>query len=66
MAEAGLGLSSKSSGKTGYSEKGGAESGALACDSGAFDPDLAVVVKAWPDLPESVRRDILAMVEGAR
>jgi hypothetical protein len=28
-------------------------------------PDLAAVVKAWPNLPEPIRRAILAMVEAA-
>ena len=29
------------------------------------DPDLAVVVEAWPTLPEAVRAGILAMVKAA-
>jgi hypothetical protein len=29
------------------------------------DPDLAVVVAAWPTLPETIRAGILAMVEAA-
>jgi hypothetical protein len=36
---------------------GSAESGAP-----ATDPDLAAVMAAWPDLPDPVRRGILAMV----
>ena len=28
-------------------------------------PDLAAVVKAWPDLPEAVRAGIVAMVKAA-
>jgi hypothetical protein len=30
------------------------------------DPALARIVKAWPTLPEAVRRGIVAMVEAAR
>ena len=29
------------------------------------DPDLARVVAAWPELPEAIRADILAMVQHA-
>jgi hypothetical protein len=31
---------------------------------GAVDPALARVAAAWADLPEPVRRGIVAMVEG--
>jgi hypothetical protein len=27
-----------------------------------IDPDLARVVSAWPDLPEAIRRAVLALV----
>ena len=30
------------------------------------DPDLQTVVDAWPELPEAIRADILAVVRGAR
>lgn len=43
----------------------GTESGTLQDETGTVDPDLAVVVHAWPDLPESARTDILAMVKAA-
>ena len=29
-------------------------------------PDLAAVVKAWPDLPEAVKAGIVAMVKAAQ
>ncbi|HEX7450001.1 MAG TPA: hypothetical protein VF306_20745 [Pirellulales bacterium] len=29
-------------------------------------PDLAAVVRAWPSLPEPVRRGILAMIEASQ
>jgi hypothetical protein len=33
--------------------------------AGTPDPDLAHVVKAWPDRPEAIRRAMLALVESA-
>ena len=35
-------------------------------DSTHNDPDLAAVVKAWPDLPEAVKAGILAMVKASQ
>jgi hypothetical protein len=29
------------------------------------DPDLARVVSAWPDLPEAIRRAVLALIDRA-
>lgn len=34
-------------------------------DSTEADPDLALVVEAWPGLPEAVRAGIVAMVKAA-
>jgi hypothetical protein len=36
----------------------------LACKP-QIDPDLKLVVGAWPKLPEAIRRAILAMVDAA-
>ncbi|MDC0934640.1 hypothetical protein OAS39_00025 [Pirellulales bacterium] len=33
--------------------------------SAPIDPDLAAVIDAWPELPEAVRADIVAMVRSA-
>ena len=44
-------------------DSGGAESGADSPDLAQIDPDLAKVVRAWPELPEAVRVGILAMVK---
>jgi hypothetical protein len=30
------------------------------------DPDLAQIVEAWPDLPETIRRAMLALVGSAK
>ena len=45
--------------------QGGAKSGALCDDSFPTDPDLAMVVKRWPDLPEPIRAGIVAMLKAA-
>jgi hypothetical protein len=42
-------------------EPGGAESGAPA----TADPDLALLIAAWPKLPEPIRAGILAMIWAA-
>jgi hypothetical protein len=51
--------------KTAISSSGGAESGAVGADSGPIDPDLAVIIDAWPTLPEAVRRKVVEMVAQA-
>jgi len=48
------------------SETGGAESGAQPAPKAISDPALADLIDAWADLPEPVRRGILAMVEAAK
>jgi hypothetical protein len=47
----------------GIPTSGGAESGAVDADSDPIDADLAAVVRAWPTMPEQVRRAILALTE---
>ena len=46
--------------KTAISETDGGKSGALADEN---DPELAEVVKAWPELPERTRTAIKALIE---
>jgi len=41
---------------------GGAKSGALGSQSGPIAPDLALVIDAWPTLPEAARRQVLGIV----
>ena len=60
----GIESTSESSGKQGVAAQGGAESGAVAAENTPIDPDLALIINAWPDLPRGVRTDILAMVKG--
>ena len=41
---------------------GGAESGAVRVE---LSPDLAKIVAAWPNLPEAIKRPMLAMIGSA-
>jgi len=43
----------------------GTETGTVGDDSDAIDPDLRVVIDAWPVLPEATRRDMLGLVWAA-
>jgi len=47
------------------SELGGAESGAVGAQLGPIDLDLADLIRCWPDLPETLRAGIMAMVRTA-
>jgi len=58
LAEAGLERTSKTSGKTHFSEPGGAKCGAL----DARDTDLAEVVAGWPKLSEETRSAVLELI----
>ena len=66
VAGTGLELSQESSENSIVDEQGGAESGALGAQNGPIGPDLAVVVEAWPGLPEAIKVGILAMIRAAR
>jgi hypothetical protein len=52
-------------GNTGISQKSAARSGALQVKNQPIDPDLAAVVGAWPDLPETARQQVLGIVRKA-
>ena len=49
--------------KTAISTSGGAESDGPDAPKPPHEPDLAAIVKAWPDLPEHVEQSIKALVE---
>lgn len=65
MGDEGLEHPAKSSGNTGFPQRGGAESGAVGARMALSDPDLMAVVNAWRDLPEAVRRQVVAIVTAA-
>ena len=72
MGDTGLEPSRFPAGKSGVSESGGSKSGnkdAPFSDSAGVlkptDPELAAVVAAWSDLPQTVRAGIVAMVKAA-
>ncbi len=59
--------------KSMVASEGGANCGALSGDSDTKpapatppDPDLSVVIAAWPNVPVVVRAGIVAMVKAAR
>ena len=61
----GLEVSSVSKQKIAISKTGGAESGAVDARNGLDDADLQAIVECWPDLPQAVKADIVAMVQAA-
>jgi hypothetical protein len=62
IAEAGLERVAENTEKNAHFPLGGAESGAVGARSGAIDGGLPSIVEAWPQLPEAVKADILAIV----
>ena len=64
-APEGLEHSAKSTGKTGFSDLGGAECGALGAGLAPIGADLQAIIDAWPALPEALRAGILAMIQAA-
>lgn len=48
--------------KTPISGEGGAKSGAHDAPKVPADPDLALIVDRWPNLPEPIRQAVLALV----
>lgn len=60
MGDTGLGQSSLKSSKTPISEGDGAKSDAHNASKAPKDPDLEIVIKAWPELPEHIKATIKA------
>ncbi len=46
-------------------KQGGAESGAVGAKTGDIAPDLAAVINAWPEVPATIRKGILALVRAS-
>lgn len=65
MGRTGLEHIAKTPGKIGVSNSGGAECGAVADQIDPIDPELQLIIDAWPDLPVAVRAGITAMVAAA-
>lgn len=63
VAGTGFELPHETTGNSSGPAQSGAECGALDAQNGPFDLDLTAVVDAWPTLPATTRRSILAMVE---
>jgi hypothetical protein len=57
MTPTGSEHNSDSTGKTRFSQRGGAKTGAFSVDS-----DLEAVIAAWSRLPKAIRRAIVALV----
>ena len=66
VAGTGFELPPRNTGNSSNSFQSGAESGALGALSAPIDPDLALLVKAWPGLPEAVKAKVVAMVREAK
>jgi hypothetical protein len=43
----------------------GTETGTLDADSAPIDPDLAIVIDLWPELPRTTRKTVLATIQAA-
>ena len=65
VAEEGLEQPPTSPMKTGISRSGDAESGAVDVTSRLDQPDLQLVIEAWPTLPADVRNEIVALIESS-
>ncbi len=59
VGDTGLELSPISSGNDALAIEGNVKCNALADDFSAIDPDLEGLIRAWPNLSESVRKEIL-------
>ncbi|MEO2013928.1 MAG: hypothetical protein ABGZ53_06105 [Fuerstiella sp.] len=51
-------------GENALSPSGAAGGAAVVRDNVLLDPDLAAIIEAWAELPESVKAAVLEMVRG--
>lgn len=65
MGDEGLEQSAESSGRAGHSQTDDAESDAFLADSSPIDPDLAMLIHAWPTLRATVKAQIVVVVRAA-
>ncbi len=63
MGDTGLEHTANSTQKTALSEIGAAKSGAVDARNGPIDPDLALVINAWPMLSEASKVEVIAIVK---
>jgi hypothetical protein len=66
MAGTGFEAPLENTGNSSGSDQSGAESGALGAREAPLDPELAVVVDAWPALPDAIKAGILALVRATK
>jgi hypothetical protein len=66
MAGTGFEPAQESPGNSPSAIQSDAKSGAFGAEYCPCDADLAVVVEAWPSLPEALRAGILAMIRASR
>jgi hypothetical protein len=61
----GLELPPQTPGEKALSQTGGTESGTLAAQLAQTDADLQVVIDVWPNLSESTKQSILALIQAS-
>ncbi len=66
MPPEGLEQSGFSPGNKRIGAKGGATGGAVDPHSCSIDPNLQLIIDAWPALPEAVKAGILAMIKRSK
>ena len=62
LPETGVELSGPTPSKTPISENQRTESGTVDDDCGQNDPDLAPLIKVWPDLQDDVKQTIINLI----
>ena len=52
-------------GKNAHSQSSAAPGAAAGAEIAAIDPELRAIIERWPDLPDSVKAEMLATVRAA-